>query len=168
MRRFVVCWLAVVSLPAALAQNQERSLVDRLLKPDTTLRNNAQNRKFIADGAPINKRAAVSTFYIQQKPKPASVAGTREFSSGNFNSRPFPNGNRTSVSAQRQAHDSESYSTSSVTKLPNAPDSDKEKASRTFAGQRPFLERGKSQKSLDRQNPPLTIEQVRELLNKNK
>ena len=39
---------------------------------------------------------------------------------------------------------------------------------RTFAGQRPFQEDGKSQKSLDRQNPPLTIEQVRELLNKNK
>jgi len=168
VRSFVVCWLAIVSLPAAWAQNQEHSLVDRLLKPDTTLQNNAQNKKLIADGAPINKRAAVSTFYIQQKPKPASFARTREFSSGSFNSRSFPSGNRTSISAQRQAHDSESYSTSSVTKLPNAPDSHKEKASRTFAGQRPFLERGKSQKSLDRKNPPLTIEQVRELLNKNK
>jgi hypothetical protein len=161
--------LAIVLLPAAQAQNQERSLVDRLLKPDTTLRNNAQNKKFIADGAPINKRAGVSAFYIQQKPKPASFAGTREFSTGVFNSRLFHNGNRTSIFAQKQAQDSsDSYSTSSVTKLPNAPDSHKETASRTFAGQRPFLERGKSQKSLDRHNPPLTIEQVRELLNKNK
>jgi len=40
--------------------------------------------------------------------------------------------------------------------------------SRGFADQRPFQEKGKSQKSLDRRNPPLTIEQVRELLNKNK
>ena len=169
MRSVVVFCLAIVSLPAALAQNQERSLVDRLLRPDATLRNNAQNKKFIADGAPINKGAAVSTFYIQQKPKPASFGGTREFSSGSVNSRSFPSGNRTSISAQRQARDSsESYSTSSVRKLPNAPDSHKKEASRTFAGQRPFLERGKSQKSLDRKNPPLTIEQVRELLNKNK
>jgi hypothetical protein len=138
-----VCCLAIVSLPAAWAQNQERSLVDRLLKPDTALQNNAQNKKLIADGAPINKGATVSTFYIQQKPKPASFARTREFSSGGFNSRPFANGNRTSISAQRQAHDSsENYSTSAVTKLPNAPDSRKEKGSRTFAGQRPFLERG--------------------------
>jgi hypothetical protein len=39
---------------------------------------------------------------------------------------------------------------------------------RIFAGNRPFLDQGKSQKALSRQNPPLTIEQVRELLNKNK
>jgi hypothetical protein len=161
--------LAIVSLPAALAQNQEHSLVDRLLKPDTTLQNSAQSKKFIADGAPITRRAAVSAFYIQQKPKPRSFAGTGEFSTAGFNSRSFPNGNRISTSAQKQAHDSsESYSTSSVSKLPNAPDSQKKQASRAFAGQRPFLERGKSQKSLDRKNPPLTIEQVRELLNKNK
>jgi hypothetical protein len=33
---------------------------------------------------------------------------------------------------------------------------------------RPFLVQGKSQKVLDQQKPTLTIEQVRELLNKNK
>ncbi len=169
VRRFVVFCLAIFSPWAAWAQNQERSLVDRLLKPDTTLKNSAQSKKFIADGAPITRRAAVSTFYIQQKAKPRSFVGAREFSSAGFNSRSFPNGNQISPSAQQQAHDSsESYSTSSVTELRNAPDSQKKQASRTFAGQRPFLERGKSQKSLDRQNPPLTIEQVRELLNKNK
>ena len=37
-----------------------------------------------------------------------------------------------------------------------------------FAGNRPFLGRGKSQKALNAQDTPLTIEQVRELLNKNK
>ena len=37
-----------------------------------------------------------------------------------------------------------------------------------FRGTRSFLDRGKSQKSLSTQNPPMTIEQVRELLNKNK
>jgi hypothetical protein len=59
-------------------------------------------------------------------------------------------------------------STSSVQGVRNAYDSNKSTSDRTFAGQRPFLDRGKSQKSLDRQNPPMTIEQVRELLNKNK
>ena len=39
---------------------------------------------------------------------------------------------------------------------------------REYAGNRPFLGQGKSQKSLSAQNPPLTIEQVRELLNKSK
>jgi len=161
--------LAISLLPTARAQDQERALVDRLLRPDTTLQNHAQNKKFLADGAAVDKRATVSGFYIQQKPKPASFAGMRELSTGRFNSRSFFDGNRTNVAAQRQAKNSpDSYSTSSVTKLRNAPDGQKAKDSRTFADQRPFLDRGKSQKSLDRQNPPLTIEQVRELLNKNK
>jgi hypothetical protein len=37
-----------------------------------------------------------------------------------------------------------------------------------FADRHQFREQGKSQKSLDQQNPPMTIDQVRELLNKNK
>ena len=40
--------------------------------------------------------------------------------------------------------------------------------SHSFAGNRPFLGQGKSQKALSAQDRPLTIEQVRELLNKNK
>ena len=50
----------------------------------------------------------------------------------------------------------------------DAPQSDKKVASRSYAENRPFLDQGKSQKSLNRKNAPLTIEQVRELLNKNK
>jgi len=37
-----------------------------------------------------------------------------------------------------------------------------------FAGNRPFLGQGKSQKALSAQDTPLTLEQVRELLNKSK
>ena len=48
------------------------------------------------------------------------------------------------------------------------PQSDKKVPSRAYAENRPFLDQGKSQKSLNRQNAPLTIDQVRELLNKNK
>ncbi len=46
-----------------------------------------------------------------------------------------------------------------------------DKAVESFAfaeGSRPFLVRGKSQKALSQQDTPLTVEQVRELLNKNK
>jgi hypothetical protein len=161
--------LAISLLPTVRAQDQERALVDRLLKPDTTLQNHSQNKKFFADGAAIDKRATVSAFYTQQKSKPASFAGIRELSTGRFNSRSFGDGNRVNASGQKQAKNSaDSYLTSSATKLRNAPEIQKVQNSRTFADQRPFRDRGKSQKSLDRQNPPLTIEQVRELLNKNK
>jgi hypothetical protein len=60
------------------------------------------------------------------------------------------------------------YSTRTARGLRDAQQADKTAASRSFAGNRPFLDKGKSQKALDRKNPPLTIEQVRELLNKNK
>ncbi|HEX8077487.1 MAG TPA: hypothetical protein VF511_06700, partial [Chthoniobacterales bacterium] len=49
-----------------------------------------------------------------------------------------------------------------------APESGETTAVREYSGSRPFLDKGKSQKSLQVQNPPLTIEQVRELLNKSK
>jgi len=161
--------LAIGLLPIVQAQDQERSLVDRLLRPDTRLQNSAQNKKFLADGAPIDKRATVAAFYIHQKPKPARFAGARDFSTDQFASQSFRDGIRTNVPSQKQAASATAgYSTSSVSKLPNAPDSNKSTGKRTFADQRQFLDRGKSQKSLSRKNPPMTIERVRELLNKNK
>ena len=39
---------------------------------------------------------------------------------------------------------------------------------RDYAGTRTFLDKGKSQKILSAQSKPLTIEEVRELLNKSK
>jgi hypothetical protein len=169
MRALVVVCSAIAFLPAASAQDQERKLVDRLLRPDTSMQNNAQNKKFAAEGALVEKRATVSAFYLPQRNQPATFSGTGEFPTARFNSRAFHDRNRSNVLARKQASDSsESYATFSMTRVPNARDAKKESASRTFAGQRPFLEQGKSQKSLDRKNPPLTIEQVRELLNKNK
>lgn len=47
-------------------------------------------------------------------------------------------------------------------------DGEKKISGNDFAGNRPFLGQGKNQKALSAQKPPLTIEQVRELLNKNK
>ena len=49
-----------------------------------------------------------------------------------------------------------------------APENGSNLAAAPFAGNRPFLGRGKSQKALSARDTPLTIEQVRELLNKNK
>ena len=48
------------------------------------------------------------------------------------------------------------------------PGSGKKVASSEFTGSRPFLDKGKSQKAISQHDTPLTIEQVRELLNKNK
>ena len=60
------------------------------------------------------------------------------------------------------------YANQTARGVRDAPQSDKKITNRTYAENRPFLDEGKSQKSLNQQNAPLTIEQVRELLNKNK
>ncbi len=162
--------LVLIALACVRAQDQESKLVDRLLRPDTALRNNAQNKKFIADGASINKKATVGTFYVQEKSNSKSFSGTRDFSARQFNSQSF-HGTRSAsgISSQQAVGDSRpAYATRTARDVRDAPQSDKKVASRSYAGNRAFLDQGKSQKALNRQNPPLTIEQVRELLNKNK
>ena len=163
--------LLLAILCSASAQDQEKKLVDRLLKPDMTLQNDAQNKKFIGDGsASINKRANVGTFYVRQKPRSKNFSGTRDFSTTQFYSQTY-RGGRTAYetsSQQKLANSKAPYATQTASGVRDAPQSGKKVASRAYAGNRPFLDQGKSQKSLNRQNEPLTIEQVRELLNKNK
>jgi hypothetical protein len=164
------CLLLLIVLSFVHAQDQESKLVDRLLRPDTTLRNDAQNKQFSADGASINKKATVGTFYLQKKSNSKSFTGTRDFSARQFNSQSF-DGTRSAsgISSQQAIGNSRpAYATRTARGPRDASQSDKKVASRSYAENRPFLEQGKSQKSLNRQNAPLTIEQVRELLNKNK
>ena len=152
------------------AQDQERKLVDRLLKPDMTLQSSEQKKKFIADGTSINKKASVGTFYVEKKTNSKTFPKKGEFSTRQFDSRPF-HGNRRAFenSSQQTVGNSRlAYPTQPARGPHDAPQSDKKVASRAYAENRPFLDQGKSQKSLNRQNAPLTIDQVRELLNKNK
>jgi hypothetical protein len=164
------CLAVLLALSCIHAQDQESKLVDRLLRPDTTLRNNAQNKQFTADGASINKKATVGTFYVQKKSNFKSFTGTRDFSARQFNSQSF-HGTRSAsgISSQQAIGNSRpAYAARTARGPRDAPQSDKKVASRSYAENRPFLDQGKSQKSLNRKNAPLTIEQVRELLNKNK
>jgi hypothetical protein len=152
------------------AQDQERKLIDRLLRPDMTLQNSEQKKKFFADGTSIHKKARVGTFYVEKKPNSKTFSGTRDFSTRQFNSRPF-HGSRSATenSSQQTAGNSRlAYPTQAARGPRDAAQSDKKVPSRAYAENRPFLDQGKSQKSLNRQNAPLTIDQVRELLNKNK
>ena len=169
VRGFLTICFGIFLLPAAQAQDQERKLVDRLLRPDTTLQNKAQNKSFAAGSAFVENRGTVGTFYLQPGPNQKRFLETRDFSYQEFTTRPFYGGNRTSsISGQQIVNLPATSPTSSGPELRNARESQKAFVVRTFPDQRPFLDQGKSQKSLNRRNPPLTIEQVRELLNKNK
>ena len=134
------------------------------------LHNDAQNKKFIADGTSINKRANVGTFYVQKKLNSKSYSGTGQFSTQQFNSQPFHSkrGAFNVPSQQGTGNSLSAYSNQSARGVRDASQSGKKVPVRAYAANRPFLDEGKSQKSLNQQNAPLTIEQVRELLNKNK
>jgi hypothetical protein len=153
------------------AQDQEKKLVDRLLKPDMTLQNDAQNKKFVGNGSvPINKRAKMGSFYVHQKPGSKGFSATRDFSTSQFYSQTY-DGKRSAseISSQKTfAHSKAAYADQTTRGVHDASQSGKKVASRSYAGNRPFLDQGTNQKSLNRHNDPLTIEQVRELLNKNK
>jgi hypothetical protein len=162
--------LLLAALSSVRGQEQERKLVDRLLKPDMGLKNDAQNKKFIADGTSINKRATVGTFYVQKKSNQKSFSAIGHFLTSPFSSHSFHSKRSVfEVSSQQGMGNSRSaYANQIARGTRDAAQSDKKVAVRTYAENRPFLDEGKSQKSLNRQNAPLTIDQVRELLNKNK
>ena len=136
-----------------------------------TLQNDAQNKKFIDDSsASIHKRAGVGTFYVHKKPRSKDFSGTRDFSTTQFYSQTY-HGKRTAYevsSQQTVANSKAAYANQTANSVRKAPQSGKKVASGAYAGTRPFLDQGTNQKSLNRKNEPLTIEQVRELLNKNK
>jgi hypothetical protein len=160
----------LVAISCVHAQEQESKLVDRLLRPDMTLGNSAQNKKFNADRVSINKQATVGTFYVKEKSNSKTFSGAREFSTRQFNSQSFRGSRSASgISSQQVIENPRSvYGTRTARGPRDAPESAKKVPSRSFAENRPFLDQGKSQKSLNKQNSPMTVEQVRELLNKNK
>lgn len=156
-------------VPAIWAQHQEPGLVDRLLRPNMDLQNNAQGKKFAGHPALVEGRGTVGTFFLQPKRAEKSFADTRTLDATEYRSRSFADSSRSSASIKNSsASTAAAVETFSVRGIRGAPDANRTVAGRDFAGQHPFQGEGKSQKSLDRQNPPLTIEQVRELLNKNK
>jgi hypothetical protein len=170
VRRAITLLLLSVTLATVRAQEQERRLVDRLLKPDTTLENSAQNKKFVAKGRTIEKQATVRSFYVSREPQTKQFADQREYSAKEFAAHHFRDGEMTAT-AQARAQRVKKFSIEDGTGallIRDVPDGEKRIASTEFIGSRQFLGKGKSQKAVSQHDTPLTIEQVRELLNKNK
>ena len=165
--RPIIC-LTCLSISASWAQQQETSLVDRLLRPNLELQNKAQGKKFVASSALVEHRGSVGTFLLQPNRVEKSFIDTRALAATEYPSRSARAGGKVAPIQTRSANAAGSVKTSSVHDIHGATELPSVSADRSFSNQQQFREQGKSQKSLDRHNPPLTIEQVRELLNKNK
>jgi hypothetical protein len=162
--------LLVIPVCCLRAQQQERKLEERIMKPDMSLQNDAQNKNFTADKTSVKKRARVSTFYVQQGSRTKNYSGTRNYSAREFNAGSFHNENE-AVARNLSAKQAETSTYSATSRTQNGHpvhDHDKAQPGRDYAGNRPYLEKGKSQKFLNRKNRPMTIDEVRDLLNKNR
>jgi hypothetical protein len=169
VKRLLIVIVFLSALSSLPAQEQESKLVNRLLRPNMELGSAEQNKKFTADRVSVEKRARVGTFYLQRKTLSKGYANTREFSATQFTSHPFDaSGAGNSLLAARSTADLRGYHTPTARASVTLRDAHKETPTSNYAGNGPFLEKGKSQKALERKNPPMTIEQVRELLNKNR
>jgi hypothetical protein len=91
---------------------------------------------------------------VADRSAPATSFGTRNYS--------------TQAATLPTLRPTRSYQTKKARDLSGSASSTKKYATGDFAGNRPFLGQGKSQKALHAQDRPLTIDEVRELLNKNK
>ncbi len=146
--------------------------MDRLLRPNASIGNDSQSKKFIADKTSADPRAArVSTFYLQKKSGPATYTNTREFGTRDFSQHAYNDVKPASpLMAARSASLDRTYQTPAARASVSLRDGHRTAAGSesSYAGNRPFLVRGKSQKSLDSKKKPMTIDDIRELLNKSK
>ena len=165
MRLSLLVLAFLVLATASYGQEQERKLVDRLLSPNTKLANPDQNKKFAGGLEASTRSAATKSFYVSEKNLSKTFVADRSASTTSFRTRNYstqaatvPTLPRTRSYQTKQTRDISSPSAYSTKKY----------ATRDFGSNRPFLGQGKSQKALHAQDRPLTIDEVRELLNKNK
>lgn len=169
MRCLAIFLLVLGFVPELWAQHQGRSLIDRLLRPDMELQNRAQGKAFTANSKAVERRGTVGTFYLQPALNEKSIGTTPVVTTAEYRHREFLALPRMISPIQsRDASLIANINTSTVRDVHETHDGRRQVTGRSFADERSFRDEGKSQKALTRQNPPLTIDQVRELLNKNK
>lgn len=169
MRTTLAAAILLATAAMGNAQEQEKKLIDRLLKPDMALQNNAQGKEFTAGGAISTKKAAPKSFYITSRSPEKQYTNVRKVGVKEFRTRESGLARRQAnvVSQKEIAKVDAPYSTSAYA-IRGAPGAEKVVEVSDYSGTRPFLVHGKSQKALSAQDHPLTIDEVRELLNKNK
>jgi hypothetical protein len=164
MRRSLLVLAFLALATAGHAQEQERKLVDRLLSPNTKLANSDQNKKFTGGSEAPTRSAATKFFYVSEKNLSKTFVADRSAATSSFRTRTYS----TQAATVPTLPPTRSYQTKQARDISPSASSTKKYATRAFAGNRPFLGQGKSQKALHAQDRPLTIDEVRELLNKNK
>jgi hypothetical protein len=157
-----------VSIGVARAQEQEPKLLDRLLRPKMVLQNSAQNKNFAAKSPFRASAVGINSFHIPANAFSKPYSEQRTVSTREFSARHFRGGDASVATRQRTGLMIGEFPARASVSLRDAFENGRTSNVRSFADARPFSVSGKSQKFLSTENAPMTIDQVRELLNKNK
>jgi hypothetical protein len=172
-RGFVRCspvlFLICLYPAAGWTQAQQASLVDRLLRPNLNLQNSAQGKTFPAGSYAATRSSATREFVLEALRKQKSFSETRALAAWEYRAHSFQSISQSGVVPRNLVANLLGRMETQPAPLNRQTyDAHLAIAGRKFANERQLREQGKSQQSLNRQNPALTIGQVRELLNKNK
>lgn len=171
-RLFFAAALLAFGVSAAHAQKQEQTMLDRIKNPDMTLKFDPADKQFSAGSAISNKTAAGKPFafsksaYVRDGFHTEGFSGAKSFGTKDYASKEASIARRTFGQA---AHP---YGTRDFT-VRDAMEANKTVAVKTYNNpklQEPYVPHGKSQGTIDTlmADKNLDIDQVRELLNKNK
>jgi hypothetical protein len=173
MRRALFLLLLAGMMQPARAQDQEQKLIDRLERPDMTLQNPAQTKSFYG-GKTFNATGNpnVKTFYIKEH---ASIPQyqTRGFWGSKKNSaadQKFATSAANTTGRYAIPNSDKNFATKKAA-VKDSPDAGKTYATNSYSNVHETKVRGTAQGSIDREyggKKPMTIDEVRELLNKNK
>lgn len=159
----------LVVTPVVSAQQQESKLVNRLLRPNLSFVNPAQNRRF--DAVDLKPEQSIhfslpSTVKTKLFPNQRTFL-TRKFATGSFTAGEME-ANISVKSRSRDTNKNNPQIESISFSMRPARENGRALTITPFANNRSFADHGKNQDTLLVWETPLTIEQVRELLNKNK
>ena len=154
----------------AWAEDQERKLIDRLLRPDMTLINPAQDKQFSGAGGTVaNKNVEAKPFYSGDELATMNFAGIKDFAAKKLRAKTLSNVERAGASDRRaDCARLEISLAKSNSFIRTTSDEAKRVETRSYSGSHAFRGKGTRQEILRQQDRPLTIEEVRQLLNKNK
>ena len=156
---------------ASFAHAQEHQMMDRIMHPNMSLSNPAQDRKFVAvEGTSIDRKFVAKGFYSGAELSTKSFWGLRSFLSKIFGTEKYA---RQDAAANvktnaETAFASTAFATHESALMHTSSQADKSSPVRDYADNRPFLAKGARQQQLSEQSHALTIDEVRELLNKSK
>jgi hypothetical protein len=167
--RWIFLLLCVTGFPLPLrAQEQESKLADRLLRPNMSLANSAQDKKFTAvGGTSVDRKFEANSFSTGDERTQKTFGGTKSFFARIFGTRTFSRADA-AADAKASTDSNTQFATRESSLVHSSPDSIRTASVHEYADQHPFRGKGTRQKILSQQDRPLTIDEVRELLNRSK